>query len=59
VDYRQLNDIITNDKSPIPLIDDLLDELNGAKVYYRIFVKNYGIISMPLAVIKEGWLSLE
>jgi hypothetical protein len=41
VDYRQLNDIITNDKSPIPLIDDLLDELNGAKVYYRIFVKNY------------------
>lgn len=57
MDYRQLNDIITNDKSPIPLIDDLLDELNGAKVYYRIFVKNYGIISMPLAELlkKHGF----
>lgn len=36
VDYRKLNDITVKDGYPIPLIDELLDELEGAKVFNKI-----------------------
>lgn len=36
VDYRKLNDITVKDGYPIPLIDELLDELEGAKVFTKI-----------------------
>ena len=32
VDYRQLNDITIKNKYPLPRIDDLFDQLSGAKV---------------------------
>lgn len=36
VDYRRLNNMPVKDRFPIPLIDDLMDELGGSSVYSKI-----------------------
>ena len=36
VDYRQLNDITIKNKYPLPRIDDLFDQLGGAKLFSKI-----------------------
>ena len=36
VDYRRLNDVTIKNKYPLPKIEDLFDQLNGARVFSKI-----------------------
>jgi hypothetical protein len=40
IDYRQLNKVTVNNRYPLPRIDDLFDQLKGAKVFSKIDLRS-------------------
>jgi hypothetical protein len=36
VDYKSLNDVTIKNKYPLPRIEDLFDQMRGARVFYKI-----------------------
>jgi hypothetical protein len=40
VDYRSLNDVTIKNKYPLPRIEDLFDQMRGAKVFSRIDLRS-------------------
>lgn len=40
IDYKFLNKVIVKNKYPLPRIDDLFDQLQGAKVFSKIDLRS-------------------
>ena len=36
MDYRKLNAVTIKNRFPIPIIEEILDELNGAKLFTKL-----------------------
>jgi hypothetical protein len=40
VDYRSLNDAIVKNKYPLPRVEDLLDQMSGARIFSKIDLRS-------------------
>ncbi|XP_055527292.1 uncharacterized protein LOC129719903 [Wyeomyia smithii] len=47
VDYRRLNKVLVRDHFPLPLIEDILDDLHGARVFTTLDLEN-GFFHVPV-----------
>jgi len=54
VDYRQLNRVTIQNKYPLPQIDDLFDQLQGALIFPKIDLSGYH--QLKIEAIKNWFL---
>ena len=40
IDYRQLNRVTIRNQYPLPRIDELFDQLQGSRVYSKIYLRS-------------------
>jgi hypothetical protein len=40
MDYRSLNDVIVKNKYPLPRIEDLFDQMRGARIFSKIDLRS-------------------